>query len=487
MRRLDTPALHRICSTALADLTPERARDVEDEMGWLGRWWLEPEVLRRAATGRGYPERAKDYARHPELPTGRGACWVLFANEDAGELKLLRKAFLLPLRWAPGERHDPRLPKPLLDRADRVLGAVLRGTAAGTAGASWGLRFGVEKEPAPDLSGLDFLPPSAWAALAAGLLLALDEAGPNPRVWATGAWAEPGGGIVRIDFLKPKLRLGMACGAEAVFVPESQVEEAATAVQQIAAELEADPEGLRLLHEEAPRSAPKVGVPRPEIGRLREGTARPRAALDEYLARLFQRPLLTDPPATRRAWYRLLVERGDAAAARSWFVDALLLEIASECRRHLVGQCGDGLPTDLVTIASDSWELVPLMVEIVRPRRCLALYTDNKVEERDRALQATRRLLDERRGGCDLIPREFKEKGDLFEPFAEEVRKFAAGGEPGALALDLTPGTKEMSLALQFAAAQPQNRLLYIRHQRQGSLVVPGSQRLLVRTAGAIA
>jgi hypothetical protein len=103
------------------------------------------------------------------------------------------------------------------------------------------------------------------------------------------------------------------------------------------------------------------------------------------------------------------------------------------------------------------------------------------------ALQATRQLLDERQGVCELVPSAFNEDSDLFEQFARAVQKFAAGREPEALALDLTPGTKEMSLALQFAAAYSQNRLLYIRHRREGSLVVPGSQRLLVRTAGTVA
>ena len=46
--------------------------------------------------------------------------------------------------------------------------------------------------------------------------------------------------------------------------------------------------------------------------------------------------------------------------------------------------------------------------------------------------------------------------------------------------LDLTPGTKEMSIVLGFDVAKPGNRLIYLRHRRQGQKVVPFSEKLRV-------
>jgi hypothetical protein len=480
MRRLDWDAMRRICSGALDDLTPIQARRADEELGWLGRWWLKPEVLRLAATGRGYPEHGERWARHPDLPAGPGACWVIFASEQAATLPLLREAVLLPLRWERGLRHDARVPEAIRAEANRVLAAVLPLVASEV---SWGLRFGVDNRDGLDLSGLHFPAESAWAALAAGLLLALEEGTPHPGVWATGTWLAPGG-IGRIDFLDRKLRLAVASGAEAVFLPESQTAEAEKIIKVMADEFQSNPARLAELRRCVPPRARMEGVPRLAIGRLRQGTSRPHAALDEYLARLFQRPLLTDPPATRRAWYCSLWERGQQEAARTWFVDALLNEIAAECRQHLLEWCPDERPSALVTIASDSWELMPQISEIVRPDRCLVLYTAEKAQQYTRALEVARRLVTERGAKCEFVPGIFDATGDFFEQFGPMIRSFANGMDPAWLALDLTPGSKEMSLALQFAAPDRENKLLYLRHKKQGSLVVPGSQQLLVRAAG---
>jgi len=67
----------------------------------------------------------------------------------------------------------------------------------------------------------------------------------------------------------------------------------------------------------------------------------------------------------------------------------------------------------------------------------------------------------------------------LSEHSVETTPDFG-GADPESTVLDLTPRTKEMSMALAFDVAKPGNRLIYLRHGRQGAKVMPFSEELRV-------
>jgi hypothetical protein len=239
--------LRDACAVPLADLTPRRAHRAAHALGSLARWWLRPEVLRAAADyGADLPDCL------PPLPSAPGSCWVAFEQRDG--LPLLRDALPLPLGWR-GGAHGPGLPALLRAEADAVVRALRLG--------GWGLHL------ADDLAGCvlaDDLPvtvASAWAPLAAGLLLAADGLGPRPGVWANGAW-DSARGLRPIDGLEPKLALAAEWGAESFFVPVWQIDEAERALRDL---------GL-----ERPRPAP-LAAP----AELSDARAAARLALAAYL------------------------------------------------------------------------------------------------------------------------------------------------------------------------------------------------------------
>src|SRR5205823_11511306 len=72
----------------------------------LARWWLRDEMLARVPHGLPDRRNAAYWSARPELPSVRGGCWVVFANENPRELALLREALVLPLCWVPGVRSE---------------------------------------------------------------------------------------------------------------------------------------------------------------------------------------------------------------------------------------------------------------------------------------------------------------------------------------------------------------------------------------------
>ncbi len=434
------PALNRtlleLCQPPPQNLKPGQAVELVRRMGNLARWWLRPEVLERVA------QELNGCWDTPRLPTAAGTCWIIFAQEPP-RWPALRDAFLLPLQWQSNTLDSLYLP------------AKLRGLARAVAQTvhhpDWGLHLsrdaGLE---GMDLRELDDVleVASGWASLAGGLLLAAEGGRPDPAVWATGAWNEDG--IRRVSHLKAKVQLAVEYGVRQLFVPESQVSEAERLARQ-------QPHSL-------------------SIGALAEGKSDPQEALRNYRDALDLPPLPTDPQESRRAYY---LRQEDEERARQYYRDNLLPDIVQNLRAQWLEQNG-GTATHLVTIASDNPELVSMAVGVVRPRTCLVLYTTDKAAK----LAEVRQLLVGNKTECELIPKKYASPEELLEKMSGAIQEVVAGADPEGVLLDLTPGTKEMSLTLALEVAQAGNRLYYVRHQRKGSRVVPFSERLLVRRAG---
>jgi hypothetical protein len=403
--------------------------------GALASWWLQPLLVERMSMELGcrFPK--------PSLPAGHGSCWIVMAQQPRRRWPSLRDAFLLPLQWRQGARHGRNLPSKLVDLAQSI--------AAILSLHDWSIHVNPALDSGRlDLSGADeFLDlRSGWASLAAGLLVASAGGRPDPAVWASGAWDERGIGRVELG---AKLELAVEYGVRRFFVPESQAEEAKRAF---------------LSHES--------GV---EPGALVEGTADVRAALRDFLRELDVPPGGDEARAVRAAYY---LRQVDDEWAKRYYRENLLPEIVASLRGQWESRAGRAVMR-LVTIASDNPELVRIAVAAIRPERCLILHTLDKrpMLEEVESMYAMEHT-------CEIVPVPFESPAALLTGAGSAVDEFSRGVPADSVVIDLTPGTKEMSMVLAFEVAKPGNRLLYLRHERRGARVVPFSEDLRIWPAG---
>lgn len=448
MVRIDDRFIEQRCGRDPERLTPFEASELALEFDWLACWWLRRDVLERATEAAGIPgELAACWSRQPTLPAEPGACWVVVANQAYGP-SLLRDAFVLPLRWVEDAADDLRLPPKLRSLAERVRLVLDKDEALPTStrpASGWGLtRHAPEGQP-PDLSGLRRLEwESAWAPLAGGLITAAHGARPDPGIWASGAWIE--GHIESVEGLGAKLATARTWSARMCFLPDRQI----TAVSP----------------------APPAGL---ELGPLRSDTGKVLAALDEYLLALAVPPDAQAPRQHRQQYYLRL---RDDKRARAYFVERCLPEIAAETRHQLRVQL-EPSPAELVTFASDSPEVIALAVATIQPRRCLVLHTP------DYAAWAAEAIRLCGQAGCEFQTAavERNERPSRFTTSAREaIEAFvAADADSSTLAFDLTPGPKDVALALAMEVAPAESPLLYFAHTMgPGKRPVPFTQQLRV-------
>lgn len=421
-------------------LKPGHLEELVRKMGALADWWLAPELVRRLQEELQVPINP-----HPSLPGAAGTCYVLFAQNSPPRWPALRPAFVLPLQWRRDEPHSPHLPHKLRDLAERVANAISK--------SNWGLHLSSEAGlDGINLSDFDehFQVGSGWAALAGGLMVAAEGGQPDPLVWATGAWGQMGG-LQPVCYLEAKIQSAAEYGARQLFVPKSQEQDAQEIISRLSTGL--------------------------EIGTLQEGTPDPKLALSAYRDALDLPPLREDTREKRKAWY---LRQQNTARATEYYRMHLLPDIIEDLQRQWDRE-SDGSATHLVTIISDNPELACLAVAVVRPQQALMLYSKDKHS----AFEQAKQLLD----SAPLLPhvaqcrRQFQQccsLEDLVQKLPGLVRDFTVQADPNKVLLDVTPGTKEMSLILALEIASRGNRLYYVRHERQGSRVVPFSERLKI-------
>lgn len=309
-----------------------RARDASDlaVLGGAARWLLCEEALARLAE----EDPHYDGLPHPRLPETAGSCLIVY-EVDPG-YPLLRPAFVLPLQWREGSGHDPGLPAKLRGLADRVL-QHLR-----FEGTTWSLHR-LDPFRSLDLNLFDSVlhHESGWAPLAGGLLIATRGGKPRPDVWATGRW-DGDGGVAEVEGLPAKLDLARRWGAKEVFVPEGQACGGG--------------EGLA-------------------IGKLYTGLRAPEDALRDYLAALDAPPALDAPREQRSSYYLRQPTRHPVALA--YYESHLLPQIIKILRQQSAKDWRGWAPTHLVTVVSESPELIPLAARSLGVSRCLLLHTDD--------------------------------------------------------------------------------------------------------------
>lgn len=438
MHRISDQLLQRYCAVALDQLTPPLAYELAYEhLGTsLARWVLRAEVLSQVAEHeifRGAAEARGFWKTRPGLPANQGSCWIIFVLDRAEDCPVLKPAFVLPLEWRKEQPHSGQLPPSLAALADRVLQELSL--------TGWGLWPSQQAGMCEyDLSAWHRLRGgSGWASLAGGLIIAAEGGTPERTIWATGEWRggnDPHPGFQRVDHLHEKLALASRWGVRRIFVPASQREEA----KSWSTEPTESTTGISTL----PTDKPNL-----------------RIALREYLAEFGAPPDIEAPAQARIAYYlRQLDFHPDAAKA--YYRRCLLAEIVCRCRNKLSSKLPPNVwPSHLVTIVSKNPEVVELSSRMLAPARVLAMYT-SETECHVRGLLAELGCHVPR---CSVETQRFDPGPAMGQQMRKAIGRFAEGLDRGRLAFDLTPGSKEMSLALALELAPPGSRLLYVRHR----------------------
>ncbi len=438
-------------------LSRTRAKHIVRTLGGLSPFWLTRQVL--VHSGR-LPASSHD--RRGRLSVASGSARILLTRTESAPAigaqrdeegpssdeegpEVLAHAFLLPVRWrSEGDPTTSRVPIALGELAQRIVDQLRR---AGELDATtrWWLDLddslgGGEFGPMPDLSRVTRLSyESAWATLAATLIVNAGQGRTLPQVWATGCW-DPEMGVTLVDdaSLARKCALAHAWGAESLYVPFNQI----PAARRVA------PDGL-------------------ELRELRTGTKKIREALASYLFDLEDPPRWdAEDPIQQERCVTYYLKSGRVPGIMKYYQEQLMMPIIERCRTGLQQVAKDLGPRGLITVLSFNVELIIIIVSTIRATSCLVIHNGRTaaftqfVEEHGWRFEKL---------GCTLIPGDCGRDGKLQEltpVFQRMIRTFQEDHDlhDEQVYVDLTPGFKVMSLALNIAAPGSVNRL-YLSHR----------------------
>jgi len=454
---VDDEGLRLHCGSELPEKGPGRRADAIIE--WMGeplaRAWLRKHVIdaaeaRRAAV---YGAAASTRSASPPRDGTPGRCRLLLVTKGSESLPLLRPGLVLPVDWRrtpTAGGSSPRLPRGLAAFADDVLSDL----------GITGLSLHLPKEydaGGVDLSGLSVSLDSAWAALAAGAVVASGDGVTKADVMVTAAWSRASrqgtkGWIRSVEGIPAKLDAAIEAGARVVFVPRA---------------------------DEAAVSQWRCGGATLDIRFLSNAEMEPRAAIAALLEMLEVPPTRAagDPFDRRCDYYTRMPER----LADAYYRTELLEEAAERVR----------VPDDprlrearkLAFIAGRNLAVPFLLARRFDPDQVLVLHdgrlTGDELETCERDLPALGRA---GRPDRAVIVR-CCDPGNLAVDVARHVAAFEAGFPPGRLLSDLTPGYRAFNLAL--LGATPTGGLRAFVHSDQapgaaGSRVRPGNEDLRI-------
>ncbi len=409
----------------------------------LARYLLEPELRREVGLA------------PPVLPAGRGELIALLVlerpkeHERAGEdpWPCLAAGFGLPLVWRKNRADSVRLPRGLTAVADEVRRVLEHD--------GWGLDLSEELKDY-DLSALEFDVPSLWAPLAAALELAVRGGQPRSTVFASGRWTDRG--MASVGGVKIKLAAArdLAQGAEAtVFLPAQSYEEAREWAK----------DGVEIVPYDVSETDPKKAMAA-HLAQLDVPPERGSSSLDERLA-YANRPHIVS----------------DGKKRQSYYIDHLVADLA---QRVAEMADDDGLIPDagldrLILALSWSHELCRLMILALRPRNALVLCTEGTEKYLDGIRSVTdgvgKNEKNQRATGTKLdIQKIIGGEEEICLRYCE--RWLTAVPETAARAVDVTGGTKIMTLLLSTVARATAARALYLEHDYQYGKPKYGTERI---------
>ncbi len=434
--------LHAVL-TAPAEAVPElELLTVVDQFGDWASWVLAEDVLQRA-------EKVFCSVGRPDLDVLQqpGACAPLFVTD--GSTPCLRRTFALPLRWVPeGKEARGGARVPFGDRVARILGIT-----------GWVLRpLGrVAPEVVDFLCAEDFTSwDSAWVPIAIGLLSAEGGWPVRAGVLSTGAWSAEAG-LGPVGYVQEKVRLAMELGARQLLLP-------------------------RLNCEEAQRVLRSNGGSTLELVPLRHGCVRFREVVSPVFGQLPVPPAVGCNEQDQVDYVKALVNYGQLRRAAQYYREAVMPRVASRLRHEWLEATGIATPDMLVTIASASPVAACYSISACRPRSVLLLH-DRSMARKAEEIQQMVDMLDLGSERPRIQTIAASDRDDLLRRIRQLERPSLLSTD-GPLVVDLTPGTKEMTLELVLSVAQKGDLGIYIAHKvysSQGAqFVVPHSETLRV-------
>jgi hypothetical protein len=293
-----------------------------------------------------------------------------------------------------------------------------------------------------DLSGLDVDAPSAFALLAAGLILAPENLPLDPGITASAGF-DPDRGTRDVDSLDAKLATARAIGCRLFYVSPGNEAEATLLAE----------DGL-------------------EVAALRPRTLL-REALRPMLAVLRAPPAGEAPLGERIEYHGRLwkARRNDAATYyREHLLDELLEAIRTVpgVKEHRGGT--------LITVLSKSPEVALFAISALRPTTCVVLCTPESHPDRSRSAHW---VYERMKTECAEITDPVTIKGDVVESVRAAVLELADRLGQAPLVVDFTPGPKHLSLAALEALRVRGAGAVYLGQEWQDDGPLPGTERLI--------
>ncbi|MER3414889.1 MAG: hypothetical protein C4297_01575 [Gemmataceae bacterium] len=436
------------CSKPPNEIKPKELFELYFRLRYLVHYWLRPELAKKVEDEVGGRIEKKDFAGVI------GSCWIVFALKSPQEYPSLRPAFLLPLCWQRDRPHDHRLPPNLRALADNVM-ADLRREGEINAAQKWGLWLHphfVINDSEPDFSNFDNKVSfnSGWGALFGGLYLANKGQRPNEKVWISAAY-DPRRGIVAVGHVREKLELASEYDIKKFFLPRENVNE------------QNDAAGVHL------------------VPLAQEVNKSPLACLGDYL-----RAHDVEPPTPQTEddfkryceWYNRQ-HFTDHSEALARYLQNILPWVADKQRRHIRKSWPNCKPQTLVTVLSGSPELVALTAKTLEAKKLIVLCDRDLAARVQNQWNRVKAYLQQ--AGFSLDEKEFEIVS--LESCFDRVRNLLPWSElaEDGLAVDLTPGTKIHSLALD-RAAPPTAWRIYVQTEMQQPQRRPsaGSEQFIV-------
>lgn len=353
--------------------------------------------------------------------------------------RVIARSFILPVQWSKGRGHATGLPPGFSDLADNLLKVLnLEG---------WRLQL-PEEFGTCDLEWLRCSTESLWAPLAASLILAEKGGQPSRRVLATGRWAQNEMAAIRgvdekIAAILQAFPPDGSAGKPILFVPKGNFE-AAKLYAGDAVEIKSYPANQTVLAKALAEHLRELSIPPDRLThRLKVRLA---YANSDYIV----------PDEPRRVAYYLSNLVGDLAIRLR--------------RKYLTGKPP---VRRLVLVVSKHYELCILLLTMFRPEHIAILYTKPCGED-----EGSEKYLDEIRSRgfrfdpIEVIP------GSEDETIDACVAWLLREPEAEARAIEVTSGTKPMSLALAAAALRCNARIFYLDHLFRAGKPIFGTETL---------
>lgn len=384
------------------------------------------------------------------LPSAIGAVAVPVTLDHKTSLPMAAEAAVLPVKWAVSSGNTSGgLPQSLSDCAQRVLehsrrSLRLQEQYREMLNLNWTLQWSMSSWKDVDLTQLLLLPESAFAPLSAGLLAAVSRVALSRDFFCTGQWDEEHSRwFVNNQTLQRKLQKAVDLGYRRFVVPSRSKSTLENFLQL--RELGTDVVQTKTLYDDADLDAALAGV----------------------LTIAGSPPRIDSPLDDRESWYDSI---RDELSARAFYESHLMQDAVAVAKRHLAsGSIDNWEPTTIVSIVSNSSELIKLATQTFHPENCVLIHTGGAISKQ--VLELTRWLEKQRSQATKPnCPRyedpEKTEVPDNVDSLAQIVQLVSAiprtidpaTGSSGVL-LDVTPGKRTMTLAI-LQGAQKGDRIL---------------------------